>query len=56
MVGDKLEDMQAAAAADVGTKVLVRTGKPLTEEAEKAADWVLNSLAELPAAIKQQHK
>ena len=51
MVGDKLEDMQAAAAADVGTKVLVRTGKPLTEEAEKAADWVLNS-AELPAAIK----
>lgn len=43
MVGDKLEDMQAAAAADVGTKVLVRTGKPLTEEAEKAADWVLNS-------------
>ena len=43
MVGDKLEDMQAAAAADVGTKVLVRTGKTLTEEAEKAADWVLNS-------------
>ena len=56
MVGDKLEDMQAAAAADVGTKVLVRTGKPLTEEAEKAADWVLNSLAELPAAIKKQQK
>ena len=25
MVGDKLEDMQAAVAANVGTKVLVRT-------------------------------
>ncbi|VEA06010.1 D,D-heptose 1,7-bisphosphate phosphatase [Salmonella enterica subsp. salamae] len=42
MVGDKLEDMQAAAAANVGTKVLVRTGKPITAEAENAADWVLN--------------
>ena len=29
MVGDKLEDMQAAVAANVGTKVLVRTGKPI---------------------------
>ncbi|WP_058912369.1 D-glycero-beta-D-manno-heptose 1,7-bisphosphate 7-phosphatase [Entomohabitans teleogrylli] len=54
MVGDKLEDMQAAAAAQVGTKVLVRTGKSLTSEAESAADWVLNSLAELPAAIKKR--
>ncbi|MEW3182538.1 HAD hydrolase-like protein, partial [Escherichia coli] len=43
MVGDKLEDMQAAAAANVGTKVLVRTGKPITPEAENAADWVLKS-------------
>ncbi|WP_052285372.1 D-glycero-beta-D-manno-heptose 1,7-bisphosphate 7-phosphatase [Kluyvera genomosp. 1] len=54
MVGDKIEDMQAAAAANVGTKVLVRTGKPVTEDAEKAADWVINSLADLPAAIKKQ--
>ena len=54
MVGDKIEDMRAAAAANVGTKVLVRTGKPVTEEAEKAADWVINSLADLPAAIKKQ--
>lgn len=52
MVGDKLEDMQAAAAANVGTKVLVRTGKPITPEAENAADWVLNSTADLPQAIK----
>jgi D-glycero-D-manno-heptose 1,7-bisphosphate phosphatase len=56
MVGDKLEDMQAAAAAGVGTKVLVRTGKPVTDEAENAADWVLDSLAALPAAIKKQNK
>ncbi|MER6032270.1 HAD-IIIA family hydrolase, partial [Streptomyces sp. NPDC001851] len=54
MVGDKPEDMQAAIAAGVGTKVLVRTGKPVTEQGEKLADWVLNSLADLPAAIKKR--
>ncbi len=53
MVGDKIEDMQAAAAAGVGTKVLVRSGKPVTEAGENAANWVLNSLAELPDRIKQ---
>lgn len=56
MVGDKVEDMQAALAANVGMKVLVRTGKPVTPEAESAADWVLNSLADLPDAIKKQRK
>lgn len=54
MVGDKPEDMQAALAAGVGTKVLVRTGKPVTEQGEQLADWVLNSLADLPAAIKKR--
>ncbi len=54
MVGDKLEDMQAAAAANVGTKILVRTGKPVTAEAESAADWVINSLADLPSALKKR--
>lgn len=53
MVGDKLEDMQAGAAAGVGKKVLVRSGKQVTPESEAAADWVINSLAELPARIKQ---
>ncbi|NBB55996.1 D-glycero-beta-D-manno-heptose 1,7-bisphosphate 7-phosphatase [Pantoea vagans] len=53
MVGDKLEDMLAGRAAGVGTKVLVRSGKPVTAEGEAAADWVINSLAELPARIKQ---
>ena len=56
MVGDKLEDMQAAAAAGVGTKILVRTGKPVTPEAENAADWVINSLADLPKEIKKHQK
>ena len=51
-----LHGEQAAAAANVGTKVLVRTGKPVTPEAENAADWVLNSLADLPQAIKKQQK
>lgn len=53
MVGDKLEDMLAGQAAGVGTRVLVRSGKTVTAEGEAAADWVLNSLAELPARIKQ---
>jgi len=53
MVGDKIEDMLAGSAAGVGKKVLVRTGKPVTAEGENAADWVLNSLADLPARIKQ---
>ena len=53
MVGDKIEDMLAAKAAGVGKKVLVRTGKPVTAEGEAAADWVLNSLKELPGRIKQ---
>ncbi|WP_455817748.1 D-glycero-beta-D-manno-heptose 1,7-bisphosphate 7-phosphatase [Pseudomonas cerasi] len=53
MVGDKIEDMQAALAAGVGKKVLVRSGKAVTAEGESAADWVLNSLKELPGRIKQ---
>ena len=54
IVGDKPDDMQAGAAAGVGTKVLVRTGKPVTPEGEAVADWVVNSLADLPAHIKQR--
>lgn len=54
IVGDKPDDMQAGAAAGVGTKVLVKTGKPVTPEGEAVADWVINSLADLPARIKQR--
>ncbi|MDC9590766.1 D-glycero-beta-D-manno-heptose 1,7-bisphosphate 7-phosphatase [Xenorhabdus sp. XENO-10] len=56
MVGDKIEDMLAANAAKVGTKVLVRTGKPVTEEVEQAADLVVNSLSDLPNVIKNRQK
>lgn len=48
MVGDKLEDLLAAENAGVKTKILVRTGKSVTPEAEAKADKVLDSLADLP--------
>lgn len=54
MVGDKIDDMLAGKAAGVGKTVLVRSGKPVTEEGEKAADWVIDSLANLPARLKAQ--
>ncbi|HDF2329632.1 TPA: D-glycero-beta-D-manno-heptose 1,7-bisphosphate 7-phosphatase [Morganella morganii] len=56
MVGDKLDDMLAGRAAEVGTTVLVRTGKPVTEDAETAADIVINSIADLPALLKPVQK
>ena len=51
MVGDKAEDMMAAEAAGVGTKILVRTGKPVTEKGEQLATTVLNSIADVPDYI-----
>lgn len=54
MVGDKPGDMQAGIAAGVGINVLVRTGKPVSEQGKKLADWVLYSLADLPKAIKKR--
>ena len=54
MVGDKLEDMQAASAAGVKHRILVQTGKAITEEARAAADHVIKSLADLPELIKKQ--
>ncbi|MBX4181217.1 D-glycero-beta-D-manno-heptose 1,7-bisphosphate 7-phosphatase [Sodalis sp. CWE] len=56
MVGDKEEDMLAAKAAGVGTRVLVRSGKNITEKANKIADLVIDSLALLPFEIKQYHR
>ncbi|WP_439213527.1 D-glycero-beta-D-manno-heptose 1,7-bisphosphate 7-phosphatase [Duffyella gerundensis] len=53
MVGDKIEDVMAGKAAGVGKTVLVRSGKTVTPEGESAADWVIESLASLPARIKQ---
>ena len=44
MVGDKAADLQAAKAAGVSHKILVRTGKAVTEEAQALADEVQDSL------------
>ncbi|MBY5948861.1 D-glycero-beta-D-manno-heptose 1,7-bisphosphate 7-phosphatase [Photobacterium rosenbergii] len=49
MIGDKADDIKAASAAEVGTKILVRTGKAITEEGEQLADAVLDSVADVPA-------
>lgn len=51
MVGDKLEDMQAAQNAGVAHKILVRTGKTVTPQAEVAADRVIDTLADLPSFL-----
>lgn len=49
MIGDKTDDMTAATSANVGTKILVRTGKPVTEQGEALASVVLDSVADVPA-------
>jgi len=54
MVGDSAKDILAGQAAGVGKTVLVRTGKAVEAEDEKRADWVIDSLAQLPDAIKRQ--
>ncbi|MDG6882495.1 D,D-heptose 1,7-bisphosphate phosphatase [Phocoenobacter uteri] len=51
MVGDKLEDLLAAENAGVKTKILVKTGKPVTDEGIKKADFVLDSLVDLPKML-----
>lgn len=53
MVGDKLEDMQAAAAAGVAHKILVRTGKEVNQLSQDSADQVIDSLADLPKLVKK---
>lgn len=46
MVGDKAADMQAAQAAGIARKILVRSGQPLSEEDLASADEVWDSLAQ----------
>lgn len=55
VVGDRIEDLQAGIGASVGTKVLVRTGKSIKKN-EKIADYVFNTLVELPEAIISRMK
>lgn len=51
MVGDKLSDMQAASKAAIGTRVLVRSGQQFDTDAIDSADYVCDSLAELPSIL-----
>lgn len=52
IVGDKLSDILAGKAAGVKRTVLVRSGQFLPPEAIAAADWVIESLKQLPEKIK----
>ncbi|MDP9499922.1 D-glycero-beta-D-manno-heptose 1,7-bisphosphate 7-phosphatase [Bisgaard Taxon 45] len=52
MVGDKVEDLLAGKGAKIKHTVLVKTGKPITEEGVKQADYLLESIADLPNLIK----
>ncbi|OOE90373.1 D-glycero-beta-D-manno-heptose 1,7-bisphosphate 7-phosphatase [Salinivibrio sharmensis] len=48
MVGDKADDMKAAESAGVATRMLVRSGKPVTEQGVALATDVVDSIADIP--------
>ncbi|NRD73686.1 D-glycero-beta-D-manno-heptose 1,7-bisphosphate 7-phosphatase [Shewanella sp. VB17] len=48
MVGDKRDDMLAAKAAGIPIRILVRSGKQVTDEAIIEATIVLDSIANVP--------
>ncbi|OOF44114.1 D-glycero-beta-D-manno-heptose-1,7-bisphosphate 7-phosphatase [Rodentibacter trehalosifermentans] len=52
MVGDKTDDLRAGMGAKVKTNVLIRTGKSVTEEGIQLADYVLDSIVDLPRILK----
>jgi len=52
MVGDKRDDMLAAQAAGIPTRILVRTGQSVTDEAIAAATVVLDSIAKVPGYLE----
>lgn len=54
MVGDRVSDLLSGKNAGVKKTVLVRTGDPITAEAESQADWIVDSLADLPNKIKNE--
>ena len=56
MVGDKVEDLKAGIGAKVKMNVLVRTGKTVTEDGERVADCVLDSIVDLPRMLKRLKK
>lgn len=45
MIGDKASDLQAAKAAGIEQRILVRSGKPVSDEAAELATVVLDDLA-----------
>ncbi|UDG80968.1 D-glycero-beta-D-manno-heptose-1,7-bisphosphate 7-phosphatase [Candidatus Hartigia pinicola] len=51
MVGDKLSDIQAGRAANIATNILVKSGALITWQAIKSADFIINSIADLPKII-----
>ncbi|MEH6451986.1 MAG: D-glycero-beta-D-manno-heptose 1,7-bisphosphate 7-phosphatase [Psychromonas sp.] len=51
LVGDKISDIQAGQAAGVKLNYLVKTGKQITSEGEKAADGIFDDLASLVETI-----
>ena len=53
MIGDKIEDIQAGKAAKIKTTILVKTGKPITEDGKQLADTILDSIADLPGYLKK---
>ena len=53
MIGDKIDDLLAGKGANIKTNILVRTGKPITAEGEQLADFVLDSIADLPRIAKK---
>ncbi|ATF08865.1 D-glycero-D-manno-heptose 1,7-bisphosphate phosphatase [Candidatus Enterovibrio altilux] len=54
MIGDKTDDMRAAHAAGIGTKILVRSGQKISKEGEELAIIVLNSIADVPVYLKNR--
>ncbi|KEY91712.1 D,D-heptose 1,7-bisphosphate phosphatase [Candidatus Photodesmus blepharus] len=52
MIGDKIEDMMAAKSAGINTRILVRTGKSITDAGKKLATVVLDSIANVPTYLK----
>lgn len=54
MVGDRISDLLSGKNAGVKKTVLVRTGDPITPEAQAQSDWIIDSLADLPNMIKNE--
>ncbi|MFQ2150303.1 D-glycero-beta-D-manno-heptose 1,7-bisphosphate 7-phosphatase [Aeromonas jandaei] len=51
MVGDKPSDLKAAINAGVGHKIMVRTGKPVTEAGSALADAIYDNLHDFAIAV-----